>query len=85
MLNESVKSAERSTEQINIGKAEPAHVAARTGFVRVKSVKKLTEEPVYNMEVENTHNFAVSDGLIVHNCIDATRYALERVWRRRGQ
>lgn len=28
------------------------------------------------MEVEKHHNFAVEGGLIVHNCIDATRYAL---------
>ena len=29
------------------------------------------------MEVEQHHNFAVNGGLIVHNCIDATRYSLE--------
>lgn len=31
------------------------------------------------MEVEHFHNFAVNGGLIVHNCIDGTRYALETV------
>lgn len=31
-------------------------------------------EDVYNMEVEDNHNFAVADGLIVHNCMDAVRY-----------
>lgn len=30
-------------------------------------------EPVYNMEVEDTHCFA-ANGLIIHNCMDAMRY-----------
>lgn len=36
------------------------------------------------MEVEKHHNFAVNDGLIVHNCIDALRYAMERVFNKYG-
>lgn len=43
--------------------------------VRVKSVKFVGYEDVYNMEVENHHNFAVNGGFIVHNCMDALRYA----------
>lgn len=37
-------------------------------------------EPVYNMEVDGTHCFAVNGGIVVHNC-DALRYlvATERV------
>ena len=31
-------------------------------------------EDVYNMEVEDNHNFAVNAGAIVHNCMDAMRY-----------
>lgn len=45
-------------------------------FVRVKSIRRTKPEPVYNMEVERYHNFAVNGGLIVHNCIDSARYAL---------
>lgn len=30
--------------------------------------------PVYNMEVEEYHNFSVNGGIIVHNCMDAARY-----------
>lgn len=45
--------------------------------LRVRSVKRRPAEPVYNMEVERFHNFAVNGGLIVHNCIDSSRYALE--------
>lgn len=29
---------------------------------------------VYNMEVEDNHNFAINGGLIVHNCMDSMRY-----------
>ena len=43
-------------------------------YVRIKKIKKLPAEPVYNMEVEDTHCFAVNNGIIVHNCEDATRY-----------
>lgn len=32
--------------------------------------------PVYNMEVEDTHDFAVNGGVIVHNCYDACRMVL---------
>lgn len=46
-------------------------------YVRVKSVRRRMAEPVYNMEVERHHNFAVNGGLIVHNCLDSTRYACE--------
>ena len=45
-------------------------------FVRVKYIRRTEPEPVYNMEVEQYHNFAVNGGLIVHNCIDSARYAL---------
>ena len=54
--------------------------------VKVRKVTKLPKkEDVYNMEVEEHHNFAVNGGYIVHNCIDATRYAMERIFKRRGQ
>jgi len=43
--------------------------------VKVVSVRQSGIEDVYNMEVANHHNFAVNGGFIVHNCIDATRYA----------
>ena len=52
--------------------------------IKVMRIRRLPPEPVYNMEVERFHNFAVNGGLIVHNCVDAVRYALSPVWRRRG-
>lgn len=55
------------------------------GNHKIKRVKKLKErQDVYNLEVPKYHNFVINGGIIVHNCIDSTRYALERVWRRRG-
>lgn len=29
------------------------------------------------MEVEDNHNFAIEDGLIVHNCMDSMRYFIQ--------
>lgn len=40
-------------------------------------------EDVYNMEVDGTHCFAVSGGLIVHNCMDEIRYFCNTVLRRK--
>lgn len=46
-------------------------------MVKIKKIKKIGCEPVYNMEVKKYHNFAINGGLIVHNCLDALRYAYE--------
>lgn len=43
-------------------------------YVKIKKIEKCGKADVYNMEVENVHNFSVNGGLIVHNCMDATRY-----------
>jgi hypothetical protein len=45
--------------------------------VHLVGVAKIEVEPnedVYNMEVAGTHCFSVNGGIIVHNCMDATRY-----------
>lgn len=55
-------------------KQERAADHAEIKSVGIKSIKRVNPEPVYNMEVEDNHNFAVADGLIVHNCMDAMRY-----------
>ena len=46
---------------------------------KIKSIKYLGKEDVYNMEVENHHNFSVNGGLIVHNCMDAVRYFINTI------
>lgn len=48
-------------------------------FVKIASITAVGVEDVYNMEVKDHHNFSICNGLIVHNCIDAVRYALENV------
>lgn len=42
--------------------------------VGIVSIRRIGNADVYNMEVENNHNFAVNGGLIVHNCMDDIRY-----------
>lgn len=42
---------------------------------RVKCVRSIGTADVYNMEVDEAHNFAIQGGLIVHNC-ESLRYGL---------
>lgn len=42
-------------------------------MAKVKAIREYGFADVYNMEVENVHNYAVNGGLIFHNC-DALRY-----------
>lgn len=45
-------------------------------FIKIKGIKSIGKEAVYNMEVEEHHNFSVNGGLIVHNCYDSFGYGL---------
>lgn len=88
MNKEFVNAVGMSSPPTSIPAQDFAHTSARESHVRyvgVKRIHKLPPEPVYNMEVEKHHNLAVNGGLIVHNCIDAVRYALSTIWRRRGE
>lgn len=62
----------------NMQEGEHAPDHARADYVGIKSIKRKPMQPVYNMEVRRYHNFAVNGGLIVHNCIDSARYALNQ-------
>lgn len=42
--------------------------------MKVKSVRYLGKADVYNMEVDDTHDFVIQGGVISHNCADETRY-----------
>ena len=42
--------------------------------MRVKAIRPAGTADVYNLEVEETHDFAVESGIIVHNCYDELRY-----------
>ena len=50
-------------------------------YKKIKQIKYIGKEDVYNMEVKTHHNFSVNGGLIVHNCIDAVRYAVNDLSR----
>lgn len=42
--------------------------------MKVKAIRLAGAADVYNLEVEETHDFAVESGIIVHNCYDELRY-----------
>ena len=42
--------------------------------MKVKSIKPAGYANVYNMEVEDTHDFIIQGGVIAHNCADDWRY-----------
>lgn len=41
--------------------------------MKIEKIEPFGKADVYNMEVENHHNFSVNGGFIVHNC-DSIRY-----------
>lgn len=86
MSSEFVRAADAVSGPTNIvrKRAAPDHVQT-VSAVKIRRIRRTAREPVYNMEVDEYHNFAVNGGLVVHNSIDSIRYALERVWRRKGQ
>lgn len=83
MKKGSAKSVERNLRQTNTQSKERAPENADVFFVPVVSVKSVGFEPVYNLEVDELHNFAVNGGIIVHNCMDALRYYINSLpdWR----
>lgn len=42
--------------------------------MKVKSVTYAGKADVYNMEVDETHDFVIQGGMIAHNCADEVRY-----------
>ena len=41
--------------------------------MKIKSIKKVPNEAVYNLTVDKYHNYLTSSGLVLKNC-DALRY-----------
>lgn len=56
--------------------------AAQCGWRTVIAVVPDGVERVFNLETVSTHLFTVCGGIVTHNCVDATRYALEPVMKR---
>ena len=80
MKSENVQIAESNSPQTNIQNNHAVQLPAQTPIEpssKIKSIKYIGKENVYNMEVDVHHCFSVNGGLIVHNCIDALRYAYE--------
>ncbi len=44
--------------------------------MKIKSITSAGKADVFNMEVEDTHNFIVNGGFVSHNCYDEARYFL---------
>ena len=76
MKFENVNAAENTSLQISIPQKDSALV-----YVPIQCIKELPPEPVYNMEVDEVHNFSVNGGIIVHNCADALRYGVMGAWK----
>lgn len=81
MSKGSVLSAEKNLQQTNtkmlpVVQNNVLLSSEKITGIKVKSVKYIGKQDVYNMEVAKHHNFSVNGGLIVHNCIDSLRYAL---------
>lgn len=74
MKQENVPYVEENLSQINIQKQKLVPHDVGHNCVKIKSIRKVGREPVYNMEVDDNHNFAINGGLIVHNCMDDMRY-----------
>lgn len=74
MKQENANGAEKNSQLISTQRQKPAPDLVGTSSIGIKSIRKVDSQPVYNMEVDDNHNFAVADGLIVHNCMDAMRY-----------
>ena len=47
--------------------------AVRGYKLKIKTIKQVDNEPVYNLTVEKYHNYITSSGLVLKNC-DALRY-----------
>lgn len=43
-------------------------------YVPIAGIRPIGKQPVYNMEVDEYHNFSVNGGIIMHNCADSVRY-----------
>lgn len=74
MKREFALTAAESLEQINTAQKSSVPKTATINFVGVKAIIPMGRQPVYNMEVDEYHNFSVNGGIVVHNCMDDIRY-----------
>lgn len=67
MKRENAPFVEANSQPISI------HQPKGVKSVGISSIRKVGNEDVYNMEVEDTHCYT-ANGIVVHNCCDAMRY-----------
>lgn len=71
MRKEFANTAEKSSLQTNIAEIDSAVEYALENIEVIEERNELT----YDIEVEREHEF-FANGILVHNCIDATRYVV---------
>lgn len=80
MLRKLVSFAEKLLSRADIKRCKPVVSHAGENYSvstkKVKSVKQVDVADVYNMEVDQYHNFVIEGGMVVHNCADQLRYSL---------
>lgn len=64
----------RKARIISVGRTARRHFGGGGFGMKVKSVRRAGRADVYNMEVEETHDFVIQGGVISHNCADEWRY-----------
>ena len=77
MRQEYANGVEQNLSLTSIQKQKPVAEVAGISCVGIKAIRKNGVADVYNLEVEDNHNFSVNNGLIVHNCMDAMRYFIK--------
>lgn len=84
MKKEHVLFAGKNTQSTSIAKQSVAQENAGEfqGYklCKIKNIKYLGKQDVYNMRVSGHHNYSVAGGLILHNC-DALRYFCKTIVR----
>lgn len=83
-VDENLKQISTAKQSVALNHVQIDFTRGSLKFAKVKSIRYIGKQDVYNMEVRGHHNFSVNGGLIVHNSIDATRYALEDDMRAGG-
>lgn len=79
-MKRNVLFAEKILLRTNMQKKKPVRENVQQNYVSIVGIKYIGKADVYNMEVKNHHNFSVCGGFIIHNCCDATRYAVMEAW-----
>jgi len=76
-VDESLKQTSTARQSAALNPVQIDFTRGSLKFAKVKSIRYIGKQDVYNMEVQGHHNFSVNGGLIVHNSIDAVRYGCE--------